>query len=167
MKYIRGIINNNPANIRRGSNWKGLVPFLTNPSNGQIVKDKRFCQFSEMKYGIRALLVVLRTYHYKHKLNTISKVLHRYAPLSENNTYAYIANVCSWISSMYDEQSKKEPALTGCDTLFYVADSASFCWFINPQTPSFACRCLAKCICKQETGYVLSDNMLDEAIKLL
>lgn len=159
MNNVRGIRNNNPANIERGSAWKGLVPFLTEPVTNQRYYDKRFAQFSEMVYGIRALLVVLRTYHYKYKLNTISKVLHRYAPLCENNTYAYISNVCKWMTEMYNQNGK----IGMC----YISDDNVLCWFSNPQTPTFACRCLAKSICRQETGYELQDYMLDDAIRLL
>ena len=156
---VRGLRNNNPANIMRGSAWKGLVPFLVDSSNNQKYYDKRFAQFSDMVYGIRALLVVLRTYHYKYKLDTISKVIHRFAPLSENNTYVYIANVCKCMTEDYN--------IEGLIGIYYVNEDARFCWFNNPQTPSFACRCLAKAICKQESGFELSDVMLDNAIKLL
>ena len=159
MKNVRGIRNNNPANIMRGSAWKGLVPFLVDASNNQKYYDKRFCQFSEMVFGVRALLVLLRTYHYKYKLNTISKVLHRFSPLSENNTYAYIANVCKWMTEDYN--------IVGLLGIYYVSEDAVFNWYSNPQTPSFACRCLAKAICRQESNFELTDVMLDNAIKLL
>lgn len=159
MKQVRGIRNNNPANISRGSAWKGLVPFLVDKSNNQKYYDKRFAQFSEMVYGIRALLVVLRTYHYKYKLNTISKVIHRFAPLSENNTYAYISNVCKWMTEEYN--------IEGLIGIYYVMEDAPFCWFHNPKSPSFACLCLAKAICRQESGFELNDTLLADAIKLL
>lgn len=160
MKNPRGVRNNNPANIRRASSWKGLVPFLVEPSNNQRFYDKSFCQFESMKFGIRALFVLLRTYHYKYKLDTISKVLHRFAPLSENNTYAYIANVVRFMNDSYSLE------LSDFTQSWIVADT-SLCWFINPQTPSFACRELAKAICKQESGYVLRDDLINDAIKLL
>ena len=49
MKQVRGIRNNNPANIRRGSTWKGLVPFLVDSVTNQRYYDKSFCQFKSME----------------------------------------------------------------------------------------------------------------------
>ena len=78
----RGIRNNNPANIRRGCNWKGLAKVQT---------DKEFCQFKTMTWGVRALLVTLRTYVVKHHLHTVREIINRWAPPSDgNNTEAYI-----------------------------------------------------------------------------
>lgn len=156
---VRGLRNNNPANIRRGSTWKGLVPFLVDANNGQRYYDKQFCQFKSMEYGVRAFFALMKTYHYKYKLNTVSKVLHRFAPLSENNTYAYIANVCRWMSDMYE--------LPFDDSRFHVAENEVFCWFTNPHEPSFACRCLAKAIFRQECGFDCDDELINKAIELL
>lgn len=78
----RGIRNNNPANIRRGCNWKGLA---------KTQSDKEFCQFVTMTWGVRALLVTLRTYVVKHHLHTVREIITRWAPPSDgNNTEAYI-----------------------------------------------------------------------------
>src|SRR5574344_2861845 len=78
----RGIRNNNPANIRRGCNWKGLL---------RQQKDREFCQFVTMTWGVRALLITLRTYVVKHHLHTVRKIITRWAPPSDgNNTEAYI-----------------------------------------------------------------------------
>lgn len=78
----RGIRNNNPANIRRGCNWKGLAEKQT---------DKEFCQFVTMTWGVRALLVTLRTYVKKYNLHTVREIITRWAPPSDgNNTEKYI-----------------------------------------------------------------------------
>lgn len=82
----RGIRNNNPLNIRKGSNWKGERP---------IQKDKAFEEFVSMEYGIRAGFYILRKYVTGYfgltdKFNTIEKIITRWAPPSENNTRAYI-----------------------------------------------------------------------------
>lgn len=80
----RGIRNNNPGNIRYdGTQWQGLV------SND----DKGFCVFSTAEYGIRALAINLLNQQTKHGLYTISQIISRYAPATENNTAAYIAAV--------------------------------------------------------------------------
>ena len=51
----RGIRNNNPGNIRWGDNWKGLVP-------EDKRTDRSFCQFIDVKYGIRAIARILLNY---------------------------------------------------------------------------------------------------------
>lgn len=160
MKQVRGIRNNNPANIRRGSNWRGLVPFLIDPTNNQRYYDKSFCQFESMELGLRALFVLLRTYHYKYHLNTIGRIIHRYAPLSENNTYSYIANVCRWMTELYDINE----FLT---ENFYIRETDTFSLFNNPKSPTFFCKCLVKCICRQESGYELDELTITKAINLI
>ena len=46
-----------------------------------------------MGQGCRAALKLLRTYYEKHKCCTISKIIRRWAPETENNVQAYIKNV--------------------------------------------------------------------------
>ncbi|MFV1873479.1 MAG: structural protein [Oleiphilus sp.] len=83
----RGIRNNNPGNLENnGINWVGL-------SSSQA--DSRFYQFTEPKYGIRALARVLKTYESKYGLNTVEGIINRWAPDFENNTDAYIQHVSS------------------------------------------------------------------------
>lgn len=87
----RGIRNNNPLNLRRTKTaWMGLA------SPQQVSKwDKDFCQFVSMEWGIRAAAVTLRTYIQRYKLNTISSIITRWAPPSENKTQSYIDTVAS------------------------------------------------------------------------
>ena len=85
----RGIRNNNPLNIRKGSNWQGEKHPQT---------DKSFEQFESMQYGVRAGFIILRRYMSGYnglteKFNTIEKIVRRWAPPSENNTKAYIEKV--------------------------------------------------------------------------
>lgn len=150
MKSNLGISLHNLANIQRGCAWKGLAP---------IQKHKRFCTFISDEYSVRALFVLLRTYHYKYKLNTISKIIHRFAPLCENNTFAYIANVCRWMTEMYDMQWHGE--------VFYIKDDEVACLWNNPKSPTFFCKCLVKAIIRQEVGLKLDDLMITKAIELL
>ncbi|MCR5470416.1 MAG: hypothetical protein K6F22_05680 [Prevotella sp.] len=72
---------NNPANIRfvPSNHWKGLLG-----------DDNGFCTFSELRYGVRALYMLLRTYIVKYKLNDVVSIINRYAPDLENNTLDYI-----------------------------------------------------------------------------
>lgn len=85
----RGIRNNNPLNIRKGSSWQGEKHPQT---------DKSFEQFESMQYGVRAGFIILRKYMSGYnglteKFNTIEKIIRRWAPPSENNTKAYIEQV--------------------------------------------------------------------------
>ncbi len=83
----RGYRNNNPLNIRISSErWLGKVSPNT---------DGSFEQFSAMEYGYRAAIKTLQTYIRKHHCDTIEKIITRWAPPSENNTQAYIANVAN------------------------------------------------------------------------
>ena len=81
MKLSRGIRNNNPANIRRSATkWAYLKP---------VQSDKQFCQFLEMRYGIRAFFILMRTYRYKYGLKTPREIINRFAPASENDVESY------------------------------------------------------------------------------
>lgn len=82
----RGLRNCNPGNIRiTGDKWQGLRPTQT---------DKEFFQFTEMKWGYRALIRSLQTYREKHGCKTIADFINRWAPPVENNTNGYIQRVC-------------------------------------------------------------------------
>lgn len=82
----RGLRNNNPLNIRRtATQWIGLAPTQTDPE---------FYQFQTLEYGWRAAFRLLtRTYFAKYGLDTIRKIIERWAPPNENNTEAYISAV--------------------------------------------------------------------------
>lgn len=86
---VRGVRNCNPLNIERGTKWKGLQPEQT---------DNRFCQFVSMQYGWRAGLIILRNYISGHNgskkpLDTIEKIINRWAPPKENQTSSYVKTV--------------------------------------------------------------------------
>ncbi len=81
---VRGLRNNNPLNIRRSKDqWLGMAPMQT---------DKSFVQFTSRIYGYRAGFRIIRTYLGK-GVDTIGKIIKRWAPANENNTQAYIAFV--------------------------------------------------------------------------
>lgn len=71
---------NNPLNIRYSeyNKWRG--------QKGQY---KGFCRFTNDKYGYRAAFILLRNYIRK-GYNTIDKIIYRFAPPSENDTYSYV-----------------------------------------------------------------------------
>lgn len=91
----RGLRLNNPGNIRLGDHWQG---------EADIQNDPDFITFATPEYGIRAMAKILVTYATKYKINTITDMVKRYAPPSENDTGAYIKDVC--LVSGYDADEK-------------------------------------------------------------
>lgn len=77
----RGIRNNNPGNIKRGEPWFGLRRTQTDPD---------FCQFTSDLWGIRAMIIIIRTYVCKYNLHTIEAIISKWAPSNENNTTLYV-----------------------------------------------------------------------------
>lgn len=126
----RGIRNCNPANIRL---THGLA-FV-----GQVSKssDKSFKQFVSMTYGVRALMKLLQTYYFKYHLNTVSMIISRYAPSTENHTDDYINFVSRYMHT--------EPG-----TVLRLDIKAD----LFP---------LVEAICKYESNYVPTESMLIEA----
>lgn len=91
----RGIKNNNPGNIRiSDQRWQGKVT----PST-----DADFEQFVSPEYGIRALAKILLD-DGSQGINTVRKVINKYAPSSENNTEAYINAVCEHLKVQPDDE---------------------------------------------------------------
>lgn len=92
----RGIRNNNPLNIRHGKNqWQGMSKQQT---------DRAFVQFTERKYGYRAAFVLLRGYIEKKGINTIGKIIARWAPSQDSNdTQAYVDYVARTTGIQADE----------------------------------------------------------------
>lgn len=86
-KVPLGIRNNNPLNIRVSSNaWQGKVK-----------SDNGFEKFIDMKYGIRAAVKNLQTYYNRDKLTSVSKIINKWAPPSENHTSNYVNYVAKGI----------------------------------------------------------------------
>lgn len=83
----RGLANNNPLNSRKS----------TDVFQGEKKStDSEFKQFESMAYGYRAAFRILYNYYHKYSLNTIEKMIGRWAPPQDkNNTAAYVRAVCS------------------------------------------------------------------------
>lgn len=140
----RGIRNNNPANIRRGCCWKGLVEWPT---------DKEFCQFTTMTWGVRALLVTLRTYVVHHKLHSVQQIISRWAPPQDgNNTKRYIEFV--------------ERAVGEIDAPTWMSLRAMD-FKLEFQHPRCILYVIAKAMCKMESGFNLEYDTYLNALYLM
>ena len=92
--HHRGLRNNNPGNIRRNSDvFQGE----------KTSSDKEFKQFKSMAYGYRAIFKILSNYYRNYKLDTIRKMIGRWAPENENDTDAYIKAVSDYAGIPADD----------------------------------------------------------------
>lgn len=92
----RGHRNNNPGNIKKNNiKWQGLSSIQTDPV---------FFQFQDAEHGIRALAIILKNYYERYGLDTVSKIIHRYAPSVENETFKYISFVCKKLNVTPSQQ---------------------------------------------------------------
>ncbi len=81
----RGVRNCNPGNIRR----------TASPFRGEVVPgdDPQFKQFESMAWGYRAMMLIIHNYNELYGINTLSRIIARWAPPSENHTSNYIRAV--------------------------------------------------------------------------
>lgn len=90
--FTRAIRNNNPCNIRRGDPWRGMMP------QGNMTPEQRaerdFAVFQSPVWGFRAACLILQNY-FRLGFDTVEKIITRWAPISENDTQAYIRAVCA------------------------------------------------------------------------
>jgi len=81
----RGEASNNPGNIRLTSTmWEGESALQADPD---------FVQFTDVKWGIRAIARILQSYE-REGIDTLQEAIERWAPRSENDTEAYLSDVC-------------------------------------------------------------------------
>lgn len=81
------IKRNNPGNIRPAAKGKW---------QGEITRQgQKYCEFSSIEFGCRAMLKLLKNYMTKKKLNTVEKIIYRWAPPKDrNHTEVYVNVVC-------------------------------------------------------------------------
>jgi hypothetical protein len=117
-----GTRNNNWMNIRYSSanNWKG-----------QSGREKGFCIFDTVEHGLRAGRKIL-THYIDNGFNTPEKMINRFAPPNENDTEAYITNICRWSGLLRDETI----------------------------THTYGLQQMIRAMCQMETGNVPTNDML-------
>ena len=82
-------INHNPTNIIKSNyNWEGKTSTPKEIINAG--RSARFEAFENDYFGLRAALVNLKNGYFAKGYNTISKIINKWAPPTENNTTAYI-----------------------------------------------------------------------------
>lgn len=85
-KVPRGLRLNNPLCIRRGISWRGLAA---------VQDDPEFCRFTELVYGLRAGLRIIRKYmRSRPPFRSVRQIVSRWAPSCANDTGAYVKQVC-------------------------------------------------------------------------
>lgn len=92
----RGLRNNNPGNIRRTATaWKGMAEVQTDPD---------YIQFTEPRWGVRAMGRVLRSYA-RRDLDTVQEIISTWAPHADNNpTGAYVVYVATALAVGADDR---------------------------------------------------------------
>lgn len=123
---------NNPFNIRANedNNWNGKT----------TLPGAAFESFDTIEHGIRAGIKILKTYFEKYDLNTVSGIISRFAPDTENNTKAYI-----------DFVSKK----LGVDPYETLSDDKETLWE------------LSQAVCAMENGYQLNREEYEKAWEMV
>ena len=72
--------------------------------------DAGFCIFDTAENGIRALARTLLTYQGKHGLTTLRQMIGRWAPPAENDTDAYLDDVCEFCCASPDNPYTLTPS---------------------------------------------------------
>lgn len=77
-------------NVLTKTQWQGQKPAAES-------RDGSFAEFISPLHGLRALMVLLLTYHLKHALDDISSIMNRFAPPHENDTGSYAWHVAKFM----------------------------------------------------------------------
>lgn len=133
----RGIRNNNPLNIRKGSTWRGERP---------IQSDPQFEEFISMEWGIRAAFKLMRNHitgfkGTRPKMNTLRKLIAVWAPPTENATDRYVDFVSAHVGLLPSE-------------------------IIDPDNRDLMCK-IARAMAFVECGEWLDENIFGSAWDLL
>jgi hypothetical protein len=127
IETTRGIRNNNPANLIYTSiPWEGKIQYSQNNDwEGTPTNIKRkFEQFKELRYGIRALMRDLISDHKKGKTSVVA-LISEFAPAFENNTPAYIQFVINGIGAAVIPEMTEERLVSLCKAIIAVENGAS------------------------------------------
>lgn len=147
-EQTRGIRNNNPMNIRvsKANNWVGKI------KKGK--KDPQFEEFTDMMYGVRAAIRIIRNYVRMYGIDNIKELIERWAPEEDgNDTLAYIQYVVKVIKMNFKMLGDEKRA--DSITLYSPVDINDF----------FFMKALIMAMCKLESRYVMDDETFIRAWK--
>lgn len=99
----RGKRNNNPFNIDyvAKNDWDGQIGIEPkHPEGGK----QRFAAFATPVFGARAFFKILDTYKNKYKVDTVNKMVNRFAPPVENPTGNYASFVAEQLGVGVDDK---------------------------------------------------------------
>lgn len=103
IKMPPGLRRNNPGNLRplgARDKWEG-----------QISVQNNFSVFIDVSWGIRAMATNIVGLIIKYKVDTIRKLITKYAPPSENNTAHYIKVVAQQTGLNADKRIIQHPGI--------------------------------------------------------
>lgn len=113
--------NNNPGNIIKSEiTWAGEVECA----------DPKFECFESKEFGILAMVRLITVYEKAHGINTLSGIVARWAPSTENNTVAYL----QWMQSFTKLPLNEPLDLTDHATMFIIV--AGICIYENKVPPT-------------------------------
>ena len=136
----RGIRNNNPMNIRvcKANNWVGKIK--------KNKRDKEFEEFTDMMYGVRAGIRIIRNYVRNYGISNIKELIERWAPEEDgNDTTSYINYVVKVIKMNFKMLGDEQRA--NSITLYSQVDINDF----------YFMKSLVMAMCKLESRYVLDE----------
>jgi hypothetical protein len=96
-----GMRQNNPGNLDETIVNGQKTSWIERAWRGEEISANRFARFNCPLNGLRALLITLHSYLTKDGCATVGDVVNRWAPRVENNTQAYIDDVCEYVIKNY------------------------------------------------------------------
>src|SRR5574343_277229 len=139
----RGIRNNNPGNLVRSNNaWLGKIPYSESA-------DTHFEQFTQLRYGLRALMRDIYSDFNKGK-TTVTALINEFAPAFENNTSAYINSVIKMIGSNAIGELTQDKMIAICKAIILVENGANYSKYISEKDYSDALAILVITLKKKE-----------------
>ena len=137
-KVLRGQRNNNPLNIKyvKTTIWVGQVRDIER-------SDKVFAEFTEMKYGIRAGIKLIKNY-IRSGYNTIDKIIGRWCP--DYTQYVYKQYVGNRVKAVFPNVDR---------------------WTVISREDKGFIREMVKAMSVMECQYKIDDDEFDEAWNLV
>ena len=127
---VRPVRLNNPGDIRIGQPWQGLCP--PDQMTPAQRAETEFCVFISPTFGFRALAMTLLTYYRKYKLKTVYSIISRWAPASENDTKAYVDDVCGDIGATANQPLNVEDFTVLSGLCKSISKHEAGGWFFDP-----------------------------------